>query len=201
MIMDRRVGRLLSVHVGLPQDLDWHGQMVRTAVWKPPVEGRLLVRQLNIDGAGQGDLADMAGGPVVHRRPAAPGAWSNWPSAVRRPVGAVLHHVGVAADLFPAVAGVVAIAVDVDRHSGSAGHVDGFGGAFLGTQPACEYGAVPGGPRPGDDTCRHVRREHRVDADNPAPGTRLEDRHAATAPGSTPVSITLTPGISDPEAA
>jgi hypothetical protein len=75
---------LLSVNVGLPQDLAWHGEMVRTAVWKPPVEGGRLVRRLNIDGAGQGDLADTAGGPVVHRRPAAPGVWSSWPSAVRQ---------------------------------------------------------------------------------------------------------------------
>jgi len=67
VITDRRVGRLLSVNVGLPQDLALHGQMVRTAVWKPPVEGGRLVRRLNIDGAGQGDLADTAGGPVVHR--------------------------------------------------------------------------------------------------------------------------------------
>ncbi|MDT7694981.1 MAG: hypothetical protein QOI75_4348 [Pseudonocardiales bacterium] len=61
MITDRRVGRLLSVNVGLPRDLDWHGQVVHTAVWKRPVEGRRLVRRLNIDGDGQGDLAGHGG--------------------------------------------------------------------------------------------------------------------------------------------
>ncbi len=61
MITDRRVGRLLSVNVGLPQDLAWHGQTVHTAVWKRPVEGRRLVRRLNIDGDGQGDLAGHGG--------------------------------------------------------------------------------------------------------------------------------------------
>jgi ferredoxin-NADP reductase/MOSC domain-containing protein YiiM len=61
VITDRRVGRLLSVNVGMPQDLAWHGQIVHTAVWKRPVEGPRLVRRLNIDGDGQGDLAGHGG--------------------------------------------------------------------------------------------------------------------------------------------
>src|SRR5215467_10629997 len=59
--MDRRVGSLLSVNVGLPQDVPWHGQIVYTAVWKRPVVGPRLVRRLNIDGDGQGDLAGHGG--------------------------------------------------------------------------------------------------------------------------------------------
>ena len=61
MIMDRRAGRLLSVNVGLPQDLEWQGRTVHTAVWKHPVEGPRMVRRLNIDGDGQGDLAGHGG--------------------------------------------------------------------------------------------------------------------------------------------
>ncbi len=53
--------RLLSVNVGLPRDVAWHGKTVRTAVWKEPVKGRHLVRRLNIDGDGQGDLAGHGG--------------------------------------------------------------------------------------------------------------------------------------------
>ena len=53
--------RLLSVNVGLPQDLTWHGRTVYTAVWKKPVEGPAQVRWLNIDGDGQGDLAGHGG--------------------------------------------------------------------------------------------------------------------------------------------
>jgi ferredoxin-NADP reductase/MOSC domain-containing protein YiiM/ferredoxin len=53
--------RLLSVNVGLPRDIAWHGQTVRTAVWKEPVQGRRMVRRLNIDGDGQGDLAGHGG--------------------------------------------------------------------------------------------------------------------------------------------
>ena len=49
--------RLLSVNVGLPRDIEWQGKIVHTAVWKAPVEGRRMVRRLNIDGDGQGDLA------------------------------------------------------------------------------------------------------------------------------------------------
>src|SRR5580658_453063 len=51
----------MSVNVGLPQDVAWHGQTVHTAVWKRPIEGSRLVRRLNIDGDGQGDLAGHGG--------------------------------------------------------------------------------------------------------------------------------------------
>ena len=60
-IADGRAGSLLSVNVGLPQDVTWHGRTVHTAVWKRPVEGQRLVRRLNIDGDGQGDLAGHGG--------------------------------------------------------------------------------------------------------------------------------------------
>jgi len=54
-------GQLLSVNVGLPQDVSWHGRTVHTAVWKRPVDGPSQVRWLNIDGDGQGDLAGHGG--------------------------------------------------------------------------------------------------------------------------------------------
>jgi MOSC domain-containing protein YiiM len=53
--------RLLSVNVGLPRDIVWRGKTVHTAVWKVPVQGRRMVRRLNIDGDGQGDLAGHGG--------------------------------------------------------------------------------------------------------------------------------------------
>src|SRR5664279_710900 len=52
---------LLSVNVGLPQDITWQGKTVHTAVWKAPVQGPRRVRRLNIDGDGQGDLAGHGG--------------------------------------------------------------------------------------------------------------------------------------------
>jgi len=55
------MSRLLSVNVGLPRDVTWNDKTVRTAIWKPPVEGRRMVRKLNIDGDGQGDLSGHGG--------------------------------------------------------------------------------------------------------------------------------------------
>ena len=56
-----RKARLLSVNVGLPRDIAWRGETVRTAIWKEPVQGRRMVRRLNIDGDRQGDLAGHGG--------------------------------------------------------------------------------------------------------------------------------------------
>jgi MOSC domain-containing protein YiiM len=53
--------RLLSVNVGLPRDVTWNGKTVRTGIWKSPVEGRRMVRKLNMVGDGQGDLAGHGG--------------------------------------------------------------------------------------------------------------------------------------------
>lgn len=53
--------RLLSVNVGLPQDIEWRGETVHTGIWKTQVQGRRMARRLNIDGDGQGDLAGHGG--------------------------------------------------------------------------------------------------------------------------------------------
>ena len=55
------MARLLSVNVGLPRDISWEGKTVHTAVWKNAVDGRRMVRRLNVDGDGQGDLAGHGG--------------------------------------------------------------------------------------------------------------------------------------------
>ncbi len=52
---------VISVNVGLPRDVEWQGKIVRTAVWKKPVTGRVMARRLNLDGDGQGDLAGHGG--------------------------------------------------------------------------------------------------------------------------------------------
>src|SRR5215207_9196505 len=56
-----RVATLLSVNIGLPKDIAWQGRTVHTGVCKHPVEGPRLVRRLNIDGDGQGDLSGHGG--------------------------------------------------------------------------------------------------------------------------------------------
>ena len=55
------MARLLSVNVGLPREVEWRGQTVYTAIWKSAVDGSRMVRRLNIDGDGQGDLAGHGG--------------------------------------------------------------------------------------------------------------------------------------------
>jgi ferredoxin-NADP reductase/MOSC domain-containing protein YiiM len=52
---------LLSVNVGLPRDVAWQGKTVHTGIWKQPVDGQVMVRRLNIDGDGQGDLQGHGG--------------------------------------------------------------------------------------------------------------------------------------------
>jgi ferredoxin-NADP reductase/MOSC domain-containing protein YiiM len=52
---------LLSVNVGMPKNVAWQGKTVYTGAWKHPVEGPAMVRRLNIDGDGQGDLAGHGG--------------------------------------------------------------------------------------------------------------------------------------------
>ena len=49
-------GRLLSVNVAEIREIPWRGHMVRTGIWKFPVEGRVPVRGVNVDGDEQADL-------------------------------------------------------------------------------------------------------------------------------------------------
>jgi len=55
------MSHVVSVNVGLPADLEWRGQIVRTSVWKRAVGGRVMARRLNLDGDGQGDLQGHGG--------------------------------------------------------------------------------------------------------------------------------------------
>src|SRR6185369_12219891 len=48
--------RLVSVNVGLPRDVIWKGKTVTTGIFKDPVEGRVQLRKLNLDGDRQADL-------------------------------------------------------------------------------------------------------------------------------------------------
>ncbi|MFI9810097.1 MOSC domain-containing protein [Streptomyces sp. NPDC052301] len=52
---------LMSVNVGMPEDVAWQGRTVHTGAWKSPVAGPRMVRRLNVDGDGQGDLAGHGG--------------------------------------------------------------------------------------------------------------------------------------------
>ena len=53
---------VLSVNVGLPREVVWKGKKVTTGIFKEPVEGRIAMRTLNLDGDRQADLS-VHGGP------------------------------------------------------------------------------------------------------------------------------------------
>ncbi|GIH25245.1 sulfurase [Acrocarpospora phusangensis] len=55
------MARLLSVNTGMPKDVPWQGKNVHTGIWKHPVDGPVMVRRLNLDGDGQGDLNGHGG--------------------------------------------------------------------------------------------------------------------------------------------
>jgi MOSC domain-containing protein YiiM len=53
--------KLLSVNVGLPREVLWHGKVVTTSIFKSPVSGRVRVTALNLDGDKQSDLSVHGG--------------------------------------------------------------------------------------------------------------------------------------------
>jgi MOSC domain-containing protein YiiM len=53
--------KLVSVNVGLPQEVIWKGKTVTTGIFKEPVEERVKVRFLNLDGDRQADLSVHGG--------------------------------------------------------------------------------------------------------------------------------------------
>src|ERR1700760_912430 len=55
-------GVLVSVHVGRPRAVQTRREPVMTAIWKRPVEGRVAVRGVNLDGDDQAERS-LHGGP------------------------------------------------------------------------------------------------------------------------------------------
>jgi MOSC domain-containing protein YiiM len=53
--------KLVSVNCGLPREVVWHGRSVTTSIYKEPVEGRIPLRTLNLDGDRQSDLTVHGG--------------------------------------------------------------------------------------------------------------------------------------------
>lgn len=53
--------KLMSVNVGLPREIEWKGKIVRTSIFKAPVQGRIRVAKLNVEGDQQSDLTVHGG--------------------------------------------------------------------------------------------------------------------------------------------
>jgi MOSC domain-containing protein YiiM len=77
--------KLLSVSVGQPRDVDWKGKPYTTGIFKSPVEGRIALRTLNLDGDKQVDLT-VHGGPdrAVYVYPAE--HYDFWKAELSRPI-------------------------------------------------------------------------------------------------------------------
>ena len=52
---------VVSVNVGLPREVIWRGETISTGIFKQPVQGRVAVRRLNLDGDRQADLTVHGG--------------------------------------------------------------------------------------------------------------------------------------------
>lgn len=53
--------RLVSVNIGHPREVIYKGKTVTTGIFKEPVEGRIRLRMLNLDGDRQADLSVHGG--------------------------------------------------------------------------------------------------------------------------------------------
>jgi MOSC domain-containing protein YiiM len=54
-------GSVLSVNVGVPREIEWHGKRALTAIWKAPVEGLVLLGDENLAGDEQADRSVHGG--------------------------------------------------------------------------------------------------------------------------------------------
>src|SRR6266568_7993761 len=53
--------KVLSLNVGLPREVIWQGKHVTTGIFKEPIQGRVMMRRLNLDGDQQADLTVHGG--------------------------------------------------------------------------------------------------------------------------------------------
>lgn len=54
--------KLISLNVGLPREVEFEGNMIKTGIYKNPKEGKIALKRLNLDGDRQADLS-VHGGP------------------------------------------------------------------------------------------------------------------------------------------
>lgn len=56
-----RVGRVVSVNVGVSKEISWSGRLVTTGIFKEPVASRLMIRKLGLQDDEQADLTVHGG--------------------------------------------------------------------------------------------------------------------------------------------
>jgi MOSC domain-containing protein YiiM len=83
---ETRIGRVVSVNVGEPRQVRWHGRTVTTAIWKHPVAGRQRVAGINIVGDDQADRR-VHGGPTKAIYAYAIADYQWWQDQLGEPLG------------------------------------------------------------------------------------------------------------------
>ena len=65
------MAKVISLNVGLPRTVSFHGQAVTTGIFKEPIKSRIKLKRLNLEGDKQADLT-VHGGPdkAVYAYPA-----------------------------------------------------------------------------------------------------------------------------------
>jgi MOSC domain-containing protein YiiM len=83
--MGTDTGKVLSVNVGGIRQFDYEGRKARSAIWKLPVAGRVMVRGVNLDGDDQADRG-AHGGPdkAVYAYAVEDQRW--WETEIGRPL-------------------------------------------------------------------------------------------------------------------
>ena len=83
--MTSTLGTIVSVNVGMPRVVEWHGRDVESGIWKAPVDGRVAVRGVNVDGDAQADLRVHGGSDkAVYAYAVEDYAW--WSEQLGRPI-------------------------------------------------------------------------------------------------------------------
>jgi len=60
-LFGREFMKIVSVNVGLPREVLWHGRTVTTGIYKEPLTRRVALHKLNLDGDRQADLSVHGG--------------------------------------------------------------------------------------------------------------------------------------------
>jgi MOSC domain-containing protein YiiM len=79
-------GVVESVNVGAPRDVEVNAHVVRTAIWKAPVDGRVPLRGVNLRGDDQADRT-VHGGPDKAVYAYAAEDTETWEAELARPLG------------------------------------------------------------------------------------------------------------------
>ena len=97
--------KVISVNVGLPQDVEWRHEIVATAIHTAPVTGPVAVTRLDLDGDRQADLRVHGGlEKAVYAYPTEHYAyWHEELPGVPLPWGAFGENLSIAGLLEPAI--------------------------------------------------------------------------------------------------